>query len=515
MPLSTQLPQDYHRLLLLVIEGEMAYSEFSNRVFENLNPARVASISQQMSAALWSPIPRLGENWWSKGIAAFKSSLIELPEMAAVFSVSKNGYVREVAVRKWGRINIPFELALLILRLNDWVKPVRRVAVEKFEELMALPEEESGLTAETVIGCMDLILNSERFGRMGEAETGILFQLMNRNDMPAKLAAQIINSAVDSAPRYLKLALKRGLLRQELAIMAGQGAHPDVRRIALDWLLFGGYARNPAGEIQRVPLADIEGLPPINRAEIARTALSDRSAAVRGIALSYIAEFKPDDLYNEEIFRRFVMDKRFPIVERAIFGLRTMDIDYVEELRGNIIGGDVSIRALEVLGRFGNAADGALIFAQLDCLVKAHKIKGLGAAARLGHAASRQALGALLFETEDVDEARTVSSKLNITDYTPEIEDVIKGIQTGQDLQARGAMRLIRRLRTMELALAISELMTAGIEFDEASFWQLLSKKRNTGYFSPLESELSALRARVEGSDVLRAKFERVLGVRF
>lgn len=509
MPLSNQLPQDYQRLLLLVIEGKLEYSDLSDKVFQGLNPAWVTPISSQMREALWSTEPKASKGWWLEGLAEFNRRLEERPEIAAVFSVSGNGYIRQKAVNKWRRINSSFELALLLMRLNDWVEPIRQAAILKFEELMALPTEESGLTAETLIGCMDLILNPARFGRMGEVEFGVLSQLLNMHNLPAVLAEHIITDALDSAPRYLKLGLKQGLFSQDLPIMAMQGKHLDVRRIAVNRLLLGEYARNFAGDMQPISLEIVQG-----RAELARAALSDPSPAVRCVALSYIAEFKPEGLYKAETFRAFVRDKRSSIVERAIFGLHALNIDYVDEVRRGILGGDCSLHSFEILGRYGRASDGDVMFNQLAGAAESHRVGVLGAAARLGHAASKQALGRLLFETEDVNEARAVAAKLYASDYRPDIDPVIKAIRSGEDLQARGIMRLIRRLPTMALALAISELIRAGTEFEEKSFWQLLEKKRNAGMFAPSEDEVSQLRKSAERTPGLTEKFYRMLSVR-
>lgn len=410
--------------------------------------------------------------------------------------------------KKWPRINNSFELSLLLLRLNDWVEQVRSAAILKLEKLMRLSVDESGLTQQVVLGCMELILDPKRFGRSREVEFRVLNQLLNMNGMPNALAEHITNSDIDNAPRYLKLGLKRGILADALPTMAKIGRHSEVRRIATSTLLNGGYTWNAAGEIQHKPI-DLE----IDKIKISDEALNDKSPAVQCVALSYIAEFKPETIYNEATFRNFVNDKRFSIIERAIFGLKTLGINYVEELRQKILRDEFSIHSLEILGRYGSASDGDLIFTRVEKFEERTRVRALGAAARLGNITAINALENIAFDAQDNTKSRAASVKLHATSYTPSLAKIVQSIRLGQDINARGYVRLIRKLPTMKLAVVISELSKAGVEIEYSNLWHLLFKKRNTGAFLPSEEEIERLKESVGEVSMLKTQFHKTLGL--
>jgi hypothetical protein len=392
--------------------------------------------------------------------------------------------------------------------LNDWVEQVRYAAISKLENLIALPVNESGLTHETVLGCMDLILNKQRFGRSREIEFRVLNQLLNMNNMPFVLAEYVTQNAIDSAPRYLKHGLKRGILVEALPSISKEGKHPEVRRIATNTLLNGVYSWKESGSITH-KIVDIN----VDKNEIAATALTDKSPPVRSVALSYISDFKPDQLYSEKTFREHLTDKRFSIVERAIYGLKSLGIDYVNEVRLQVIDGKVSVRLLEILSRYGSSEDGNLIYDSALKVTKSDRVPALGAAAKLGNRSAMDALEAIAFGTHE-NEARHASNRLAKTDYTPDLELILTSIKSGQDIRSRGYLRLIRKLPTMKLALAIAELHISKVKVEGSNLWQLLTKKRNTGAFLPSEREIILLKETVGSSTALQDRFHKTLGLR-
>ncbi|WP_427454457.1 hypothetical protein [Litorimonas sp. WD9-15] len=511
MPLKNTLPPEYERSLSLVANGKAGYQDTFEVLLKELNPARVTSISNDMRKALWSVESQGSDGWWMKSKNGLKSILKTLdtyPEISALFSVSWNGYVREKAVRTWPRINNSFELSLLLIRLNDWVEQVRYAAISKLENLIASPVNESGLTHETVLGCMDLILNKKRFGRSREVEFRVLNQLLNMNNMPFVLAEYVTNNSIDSAPRYLKHGLKRGILVDALPSISKEGKHPEVRRIATNTLLNGIYSWKESGSISHKTV-DID----IDKNEIAATALTDKSPPVRSVALSYISDSKPYGLYCEKTFRDHLTDKRFSIVERAIYGLKSLEIDYVNEVRQQITNGQVSVRSLEILSRYGSNEDGNLIYSSAQKVARNDRVPALGAAAKLGNRSAMDALEAIAFGKHD-NEARHASNRLAKTDYSPNVELILSSIRSGQDIRSRGYLRLIRRLPTMKLALAIAELHILKVKTEDSNLWQLLTKKRNTGAFLPSEREMVFLKETVGNSTALKERFHKTLGLK-
>ena len=141
MSLRSKLHPEYDAVLPSIISGTKRYEDVIQPIFNELNPSRVNSISQEMNKALWSIESQTSDGWWVRSPSGLKSALKALdirPETSPVFSVSGNGYVREKAVKKWLRVNNSFELSLLVLRLNDWVEQVRSTAILKLEKLPKL-----------------------------------------------------------------------------------------------------------------------------------------------------------------------------------------------------------------------------------------------------------------------------------------------------------------------------------------------------------------------------------------
>ena len=511
MPLKNTLPPEYEHSLSLVANGKAEYPDTFDALLRELNPARVTSISNDMRKALWSIESQGSDGWWMKSKGGLKSILKTLdtrPEISALFSVSWNGYVREKAVKTWPRINNSFELSLLLIRLNDWVEQVRYAAISKLEYLIALPVNESGLTHDTVLGCMDLILNKKRFGRSREIEFRVLNQLLNMNNMPFVLAEYVTHNAIDRAPRYLKHGLKRGILVDALPSISKQGKHPEVRRIATNTLLNGMYSWKESGSIIHKTV-DIE----VDKNEIASTTLTDKSPPVRSVALSYISDFKPDGLYSEKTFRDHLNDKRFSIVERAIYGLKSLGIDYANEVRQQVTDGEISVRLTEILSRYGSNEDGNLIYSCALKVTKNDRIPALGAAAKLGNRPAMNDLEEVAFGKHE-NEARHTSNRLAKTDYSPDLELILASIKSGQDIRSRGYLRLVRKLPTMKLALAIAKLQISNVKVEGSNLWQLLTKKRNTGAFLPSEREIVLLKEAVGNSTALQERFHQTLGLR-
>jgi hypothetical protein len=512
MPLRNHLPQEYEHILSSVINGSEQYQNMLNLMFAELNPSCASPISQEMREALWLIESSNSGRWRTKsrrGEQLILKALDAQPDCAVLFSVSGNGYLREKAVKKWRRVNSSFELALLLIRLNDWAEQVRSAAIIKLEKLIQLPVTISGLTNKNVMGCMDLILNPNRFGRSLEVEFRVLNQLLNINGIPLALTEHITHSAVDSAPRYFILCLKRGILADALPTFVKQGRHSEVRRIATKALLNGGYTWNANGKIQEKVINH-----KIDCTEIAAYALSDKSPTVQCVALSYITEFKPATLYKESTYRGFVYDKRPSIFERAFYGLKSLGIDYVGELRQKVLYGEIHIHLLEVLGRYGTISDGDLIFSKIDKVPDYHKVRALSAAAKLKHVPSIDALEKITFDSHNNVTARAAAKALCTVTYVPNFCSIIRSIRDGKNVCSRGYVRLIRKLPTMQLALAISELNIANVELDYTNLWQLLAKKRNMGAFLPSEKELTQLSYNVNSAQNLKETYYKVLGVK-
>jgi len=512
MPLKNKLSQDYEKALSSFLLDKTSYKTTLCLMLSELNPSRVTSIAAQMRAALWQHEMENTNGWQVRpqNHLEYIMKLIDThSEGAILLTTSGNGYIREKAVKQCISVNNSFELALLLIRLNDWVEPVRMAAISKLEALMKLPVSISGLTTETILGCMELILNPSRFGRSREIEFKVLNQLLNINEMPYKLAEFVEKSPKDDASRYLKLGLRRGVLIDALPIIAKHGRHPNARRIASKALLNGVYIWKTKGQVHRKYI-DLE----INQTEIALQALNDKSPIVQRIALDYIIEFKPKELHKEATYRKFLNDKRVSIVERAIYGLKSLNINYVDELRQKILNGLTEIHSIEVLGRYGTITDGDIIVDQMHIIPEKNEVRALGAAAKLGNKAAMNSLETIAMSAKNNSKARTACYKLYGTNYSPNVAMILHAIHNGKDVNDKGYVKLALKLPMMKLALITSELYAKNIETDYSLLWNTMRQKYNSGMFMRSEEDITALKKSLQSSDELKNRFQVFLGLK-
>ena len=502
------LPWHRKRYLSAYEENKCAF----HKVLAEHNPAHATSIALEMRKVLASFESRGSDDWWIEtpnGLKSVTKILQFRPEYASIFSMSPNGYVREKSVKQWQSINSSFELALLLIRLNDWVGPVRSAAISTLERLISLPAEDSGLTPENVLGCMDLVLNPNRFGRSHEIELSALNQISHLQGIPQAFERYILESSVDNAPRYLLLGLQRRMLMGSLTEFASSAKHADVRKIATKTVLNGEHVWTSDPKVERVA---IKAKP--NCIKVATCALNDKSPAVQRVALDYIIEHKPSQLHTETIYRKFVTNKRISIVERAIYGLKSLGIDRVEEVRKGIESGTITKHSLGIMARYGNSKDGKLIYQNLDQVDVSNKLFVLGAAAKLGHVTAIKDLENIAINSIDDSISYSASIRLHKTSYSPDFGAIMRSIHSGQNIYNRGYMPFIRQFKIMELAQAIAAIKGVGYPHDHSRLWELLGKKRNIGAFSPTDQEIAALRENVGNSNSLRDKFERILGIK-
>jgi HEAT repeat protein len=274
--------------------------------------------------------------------------LIERTRSGAFILVcSENGFERERALEAVRQIPNGFGLALIIVRLNDWVDEVRRAARS------ALVRHAATLGTDVLLECFELYLASSDWGRMNVADRVVCDDLFRRRVPSETLIAAIISSREDRWLRSINRMLRRADWDMELPRIANTARHWAIRFKAIQALLRGEHQWADRGSHRR-PL-----LVAIDREALIHRGLEDSSPTIRLAALRAYAETL--DISKEVSrprFEQLVLDKSAKVASSAAFWLSRVGGDPAGVLRRHAMStGPLVPVALSLLGTIGKPAD--------------------------------------------------------------------------------------------------------------------------------------------------------------
>ncbi len=226
----------------------------------------------------------------------------------AVCCSHPNGYVREEAVRLLREERSGRELRFLLLRANDWVKPVRVAAKQ------AVLDRVTSEHAPRFVACLDLVANLNRAGGGAHADlVHDITALISRDESVEALRAGL--AAPERRTRRLayRVALQ-STLASEAIVLGLAGDDTLVRLIcarrATELPLASVMAElrhDPSTALRQLGLRSLLANSP-DRADTAlREALLDRSGALRSLARYHLAqrgEFDMTAFYRAAISER-------------------------------------------------------------------------------------------------------------------------------------------------------------------------------------------------------------------
>jgi hypothetical protein len=362
------------------------------------------------------------------------------PRAAIAFTVAHSGYARETALKSLTEIRGAFGLVLLLLRVNDWVPEVASAARLKLESFISAGDD-SGLTLDTITACLDLLLDAKRFGRMGESERLAVAKLLQYPGMANRLHRLLLQSSSDRyAPKYLDHGLRAGMFGGILTELASHAAHSRVRSIALNALLRGHYRWKEGSRVRSCDV-DVRWDPD----EFAAYALDDPTVEVQRVALQYIIETPASRNYSEATFRRFLHHRSPGLMERAVFGLKSLGVDIFAELRRDLASERPRETSASLLGRYGCKDDGELIYKARDLFLPKNRVAVLAAAAVLGNNAAIDELQQITLTGVDIGEAKCASRALRRTGHRFSFEEIRVIANAGQAIE-RGLMPFAKML---------------------------------------------------------------------
>lgn len=202
------------------------------------------------------------------------------PALARVLICSRRGFTREAALHALPPPEDAFQLASLLMRLDDWVPEVRTLAEHQFQRVMArIPPH---VVAEVALSLLPRV---EAMWRLSERGRQLWQALLTRDDeMRGALVAGLMRGQGGAARLAFLRLMRDPLLDEALPMLARRASHPSIRKTAFGWQMEGavafdgllpGYGPRRFGPVRR-PLT-IE----VDREALMRALATDPAVPVR------------------------------------------------------------------------------------------------------------------------------------------------------------------------------------------------------------------------------------------
>ncbi len=329
-------PERTELLRLIAAAGEPA-AIYPLLVF-SLRGGTIAEDSASAIRQILSTAPAL--EWvrldhWARRIAPYWNdhwlgwdnlSPTELPQLArlgdgwavlAMATMHRSGHVREAALRQLSAVPTRRTLPFYLLRMNDWVEPVRRVAAAAMLEFARAPE------LDALVAALPLLLQMPTW-RRGELQPFVA-QLLSHLERPD--ARPALARGLESPDRYVRRECFRltlaapGLEPAEVAAAIEQGLmDPDVR-LRLEaarhlpllpdetlWRLAAVAHSDPFMPVRREALAAMVGRFAAEATPFLQAALLDPHTSIRDLGRCHLqqqpGDFDPADFYRAALERK-------------------------------------------------------------------------------------------------------------------------------------------------------------------------------------------------------------------
>lgn len=268
-----------------------------------------------------------------RGAAKNEQQLLRgTPGLEVFFAFHSDGYLREAALERMdGPCRSPFEVAIVLYRLNDWVGSIRRAAVRCAQR--RLPLTPVSRVAAAWVGLADRM---HLWARGHEEQRAVLAGLVERQEVRDSIAAWIGQERSGPVAPVFDQVLRLPAFEPCLQDWASKAGRPQVRALALKTLLDGkarwviGYRRHMIdkayGGYRRI--ADMAERPlaisPDRQALMVQGA-RDRSPVVRRVVAATLVRDRNSLPDWRQIADLLLMDRNPSVRERAEWVIAEMD----------------------------------------------------------------------------------------------------------------------------------------------------------------------------------------------
>lgn len=239
--------------------------------------------------------PRPTRKLWCISIPSGPSahSLLErVPDLGYLFLFHADGRLREAGLDSLTRgLRSAFFVTAIALRLNDWAAPVRAAAVRCAARVF--PNTDPDIIARAAVF---LLSQRNEWGRWSKEDASPLDQALQQAIVVRRVADALLGTSTGRPGRLLRAALRLSAFDPLLPELALGAAHPEVRKVALQTMIYRRFRWPSHREKQWVDKsmgryrdgwayasrAVHSAMPP---EEALLLAARDRSAAVRKMAV--------------------------------------------------------------------------------------------------------------------------------------------------------------------------------------------------------------------------------------
>jgi hypothetical protein len=473
-------------------------------VLESHDPRRVSALVDRIrteTEAAWDKCFSPRRLWESQGLV--KTVLSIDRDAAYPLMTVCSGHVREVAVRRVTSVPGPFSLAMLVYRLNDWVEQVRKAAEARLAAL------ERKVAPETIVDCVEILLDFERFERAEPTAQQRVARLLGKPPVVALLRTVVLGGETDRAFRVFLRQMQTPILDDILVTLAAENPHPRIRSTATKALLAQSHHWHDATG-QRSRHIDVKA----DRELLARQALADAAPGVRMAGLEYAVSNGREWLDYEVILLDHAASPRSALAALAQYGLAQAGIDWIEHLRARLVEDDTPSRLIaRTLGKHGNAADGARLHGIAAALLDDQAIPFLSAAAQLKNDAAAARLSSIAVHDPNLLRARRAARALaEVAVYLP-AEVVTPIADRGNEFFARGLGRHFKSLGVMKQLIVLARLERARTEFDLDLWFAVSRRKINRGAFTITDGDKKELEQLLPAAPKIRERAKRFLAI--
>jgi len=333
-------------------------------------------------------------------------------------SFHRNGYVRHEAVRLLSRIHDGSELPFLLIRQNDWVKPISADAREAVRSRL----KDDNLPA--FLRCLPLVVHLLKLRRHDHSQVvHQVVEMLLPPDKDDSLKEVLRSSNRDVRREILRIALDLDGEHQTRVVSRGLDSTDAVARY---WSACRVRRRRP-----------LENTP-----QIIQRLQQDRYMPVRREGMSLEAEVHPDR--SQEVWQRALLDVNASIRDLARFHLQKVSgFNGAEFYRHWLATKGPSIAAISGLGETGDSSDLALLRGFLKSDLPSWRQTAVRGLAALGKEAVAPELAGCLRD-ESTGVIREAGSKLTPLVNSVPGEMLLDIVWEGNSEQARQtALRLI------------------------------------------------------------------------
>jgi hypothetical protein len=417
---------------------------------------------------------------WAVATPIVAKAVARLPALAFVLSTSGIGYVREAAVARVELIPGAFSLALLVVRLNDWVPQVRRAAELKLANF--IPSLDHRIAAD----CIEYLWRFESLGRATHIGREIVRALVEDDRTGASVRDAILIGSGDRSARLVRLSLGTPALDQDLETFACNHRHPKVRAMAAKTALEGVYSWRERTLKKRALHIEID------RLALALRLLSDRSADVQYHALQYVVQNLQDNIALDRILLSYLLHPRPKLSDLAQWKLNKRGVDWLAWLRGELEKQPFNIRIARLLGRVGTSSDGDRLWRSALLTSPRDQLVFVTAAVRLENAEGIEAARRIALDDINLSRARAAAAALLDGGAPIPIPDLERVALRGSDFVERGLRPHVREHGVMDQLKIFCRLEAARSPPDETELSRLV-RRINRGGFDPTRTEIEDL----------------------